>query len=155
MCPSVPPSGLWLQQDRQINEALVSSGTSGSSVVLRHRWNQFRTGCYQWGGVGSGRVGGCPEAPELHTGRTGTDRGLGLGGLGLGGLFALGPSDGLDGAQGSVEPGLLGGLDLIEGQTQMVLQVLEGGGEPSHGLGRHRRLLQGLVGNCAQGSKRT
>lgn len=101
-------------------------------------------------GGGSGRVGGCPEAPELHTGRTGTDRGLGLGGL-----FALGPSDGLDGAQGSVEPGLLGGLDLIEGQTQMVLQVLEGGGEPSHGLGRHRRLLQGLVGNCAQGSKRT
>lgn len=42
----------------------------------------------------------------------------------LGGLLALGPSDGFDGAEGSVEPGLLGGLDLVEGQTQVVLQVL-------------------------------
>lgn len=42
----------------------------------------------------------------------------------LGGLFALGPSDRLDGAERSVEPGLLGGLYLIKGQTQVVLQVL-------------------------------
>lgn len=42
----------------------------------------------------------------------------------LGGLLALGPSDGLDGAERSVEPGLLGGLHLVEGQTQVVFQVL-------------------------------
>lgn len=48
----------------------------------------------------------------------------GGGGVGLGGLLALGPSDSLDGAECSVEPGLLGGLNLVEGQTQVVLQVL-------------------------------
>lgn len=42
----------------------------------------------------------------------------------LGGLLALGPSDSFDGAERSVEPGLLGGLDLIEGQTEVVFQVL-------------------------------
>lgn len=42
----------------------------------------------------------------------------------LGGLLPLGSSDGLDGAECSVEPGLLGGLHLVEGQTQVVLQVL-------------------------------
>ncbi len=42
----------------------------------------------------------------------------------LGGLLALGPGDGLDRAERSVEPGLLGSLHLVEGQTQMVLQVL-------------------------------
>lgn len=42
----------------------------------------------------------------------------------LGGLLPLGPSDGLDGAERSVEPGLLGGLHLVEGQTEVVLQVL-------------------------------
>lgn len=42
----------------------------------------------------------------------------------LGGLFALGPSYRLDGAERSVEPGLLGGLYFVEGQTQVVLQVL-------------------------------
>ena len=42
----------------------------------------------------------------------------------LGGLLPLGPSDGLDGAERSVEPGLLGGLHFVEGQTQVVLQVL-------------------------------
>lgn len=47
-----------------------------------------------------------------------------LGGVGLGGLLALGPSDSLDRAERSVEPGLLGGLNLVEGQTQVVLQVL-------------------------------
>lgn len=44
--------------------------------------------------------------------------------IGLGGLLALGPSDGLDGAERPVEPGLLGGLHLVESQPQMVLQVL-------------------------------
>lgn len=95
-------------------EARWFSGTIGT-----------RTGCYQWGGGSGVSI----SRSELHTGRAGTDRGLGLGGL-----FALGPSDSLDGAQGSVEPGLLGGLDLIEGQTQVVLQVLQGEEEPSHGL---------------------
>lgn len=33
----------------------------------------------------------------------------------LGGLLALCPSDGLDGAERSVEPGLLGGLHLVQG----------------------------------------
>lgn len=42
----------------------------------------------------------------------------------LGGLLALGPRDGLDGAERAVEPGLLGGLHFVEGQTQVVLQVL-------------------------------
>lgn len=42
----------------------------------------------------------------------------------LGGLLALGPSDGFDGAERSIEPGLLGGLHLVESQTQVVLQVL-------------------------------
>ena len=42
----------------------------------------------------------------------------------LGGLLALGPSDGLDRAERSVEPGLLGSLHFVEGQTQVVLQVL-------------------------------
>lgn len=102
------------------------------------------------GGAGRGVSRGSVGRSELHTGRTGTDRGLRLGGL-----FALGPSDGLDGAQGSVEPGLLGGLNLIEGQTQMVLQVLQGEEDSSHGLEHYRRLLQGLVGNRAHGSKLT
>lgn len=44
--------------------------------------------------------------------------------IGLGGLLALGPSDGLDGAERSVEPGLLGSLHLVEGQAEVVLQVL-------------------------------
>lgn len=43
----------------------------------------------------------------------------------LGGLLALAPSHRLDGAQGPVEPGLLGGLDLVQGHAQLVLQVLE------------------------------
>lgn len=76
------------------------------------------------GGGGSGVSRGSVSGSELHTGRTRTGRGVGLGGL-----FALGPSDGLDGAQGSVEPGLLGGLNLIESQTQMVFQVLKTGTE--------------------------
>lgn len=42
----------------------------------------------------------------------------------LGGLLALGPSDGFNGAERSVKPGLLGSLHLVEGQTQVVLQVL-------------------------------
>lgn len=53
--------------------------------------------------------------------------GLGKTGVGvirLGGLLALVPRDGLDGAERSVEPGLLGGLHLVQGQTQVVLQVL-------------------------------
>lgn len=78
------------------------------------------------GGAGQGVSRGSVSGSELHTGGTGTDPGLRLGGL-----FALGPSDSLDGAQGSVEPGLLGGLNLVEGQTQMVLQVLKGEEEPS------------------------
>lgn len=44
--------------------------------------------------------------------------------IGLGGLLALGPRDRLDGAERSVEPGLLGSLNLVECQTQVVLQVL-------------------------------
>lgn len=44
--------------------------------------------------------------------------------IGLGGVLPLGPGDGLDRAERSVEPGLLGGLHLIQSQTQMVLQVL-------------------------------
>lgn len=121
-------------------------------MVLWHRWNQFRTGCYQWGE----RVRGCPEAPSVALSSTlvGLER-TQVPGPRLGGLFALGPSDSLDGAQGSVEPGLLGGLNLIEGQTQMVLQVLKGEEEPSHRLEHYRRLLQGVVGNCAHGSKLT
>lgn len=99
------------------------------------------------GGSGSGGSRGSVSRSELHAGRDP--------GLRLGGLFALGPSDSLDGAQGSVEPGLLGGLNLIEGQTQMVLQVLKGEEEPSHGLQHYRRSLQGVVGNCAHGSKLT
>lgn len=49
--PCVRPSskGLGLQQDRQKNEAFVSSDTDGNSAVLRHQENQFRTVCYQWG----------------------------------------------------------------------------------------------------------
>lgn len=50
--------------------------------------------------------------------------GCGGGAVGLGGLLALGPGDGLDGAERPVEPGLLGSLDLVEGQAQVVLQVL-------------------------------
>lgn len=48
----------------------------------------------------------------------------------LSGLFALGAGDRFDGAERSVEPGLFGGLHLVESQTQMMLQVLfrkEGG----------------------------
>lgn len=72
-----------------------------------------------------GEVGrGCPEPPRWSDW-------CWPGGGPLGGLFALGPSDGLDGAQGPVEPGLLGGLDLVEGQTQVVLQVLKRQEEPS------------------------
>lgn len=46
--------------------------------------------------------------------------------MGLGGLLALRAGNGLDGAERSVEPGLLGRLNLVERQTQMVLQVLHG-----------------------------
>lgn len=42
----------------------------------------------------------------------------------LGGLLALGPSHGLDRAERSIEPGFLGSLHFVEGQTQVVLQVL-------------------------------
>lgn len=49
---------------------------------------------------------------------------LGDGVIRLSGLLALGPSNGLDGTERSVEPGLLGSLYLVEGQTQVVLQVL-------------------------------
>lgn len=48
-----------------------------------------------------------------------------IGNVRLGGLLALGPSDGFDGAECAVEPGLLGGLHLIESQTQVVLQILD------------------------------
>lgn len=47
----------------------------------------------------------------------------------LGGFFALRPGDRLDGAERSVEPGLLSGLDFIQSQTQVVLQVLGEEGE--------------------------
>lgn len=50
--------------------------------------------------------------------------GCGGGVIGLGGLLALGPGDGLNGAERPVEPGLLGSLHLVEGQAQVVLQVL-------------------------------
>lgn len=93
---------------------------------------------------------GVSRGSELHTGRTRTGRGVGLGGL-----FALGPSDGFDGAQGSVEPGLLGGLNLIESLTQMVLQVLKTGTEMSHCLDHDLGLLQGIVGKSAHGSDLT
>lgn len=45
-------------------------------------------------------------------------------GVSLGGLLALGARDSFDGAESSVEPGFLGGLDLVQGQTQVMLQVL-------------------------------
>ena len=48
---------------------------------------------------------------------------------GLGGFLALGPGNGLDGAERSVEPGLLSSLHLVESQAQVMLQVLEGGRE--------------------------
>lgn len=44
--------------------------------------------------------------------------------VGLSGLLALGPGDSFNGAERSVKPGLLGCLHLIEGQTQVVLEVL-------------------------------
>lgn len=47
-----------------------------------------------------------------------------VGNVRLGGLLALRASDRFDGAERAVEPGLLGGLHLIESQTQVVLQVL-------------------------------
>lgn len=42
----------------------------------------------------------------------------------LSGLLALVPSDGFNGAERSVKPGLLSSLHLVEGQTQVVFQVL-------------------------------
>lgn len=103
-------------------EARWFSGTvRTSSGQADNQWGRWVGG----GGVSRGSV----SRSELHTGRTRTGRSVGLGGL-----FALGPSDGLDGAQGSVEPGLLGGLNLIESQTQMVLQVLKTEGQKSHWL---------------------
>ena len=47
-----------------------------------------------------------------------------MGVIRLGGLLALGTSDGFDGAERSVEPGLFGSLHLVEGQTQVVFQIL-------------------------------
>lgn len=50
-----------------------------------------------------------------------------MGGCRLGVLFSsLGPRGGFDGAERSVEPGLLGGLNLVNSEAQMVLQVLLG-----------------------------
>ena len=56
-------------------------------------------------------------------------------------LAPLGARHRLDGAEGAVEPGLLGGLHFIHGQTQVVLQVLgqETRGRGEGGGGREER----------------
>lgn len=80
-------------------------------------------------GFGSGSLGGVRLGylPALGQSFRGRVQGLGsraLRGARLGCLLALGSGDGLDGAEGPVEPGLLGSLHLVESQTQVVLQIL-------------------------------